>query len=668
MYTSGGFYSRKELSAWLKRVFKAEMEAELSAQDAAREVKMVVPVSGSATEPLAKARQTMQIAALRGSGEATGALRMPKDPTGMIRVGAGRGDGKGDASNIWGVAPAAPASGKSTQAATAPSGKSGMPELPASVKAAGQRGAGSSSAVPRISPNSEDTNVDPPMLSGRVVEASWSGETRATETIPNRIYPSGGAPSAIDEGPTQGYVMQPPMTGGAVEGQDDVGDQATASHGPSNDLRALAAAAMPGKSGGAVPVGQPQASDPPIMIPLEAIEPISAPMQIPSLGPSTAPSKPATGPGRQVVTATPSGGPPAQAVPSGARRVERPPQLVLPPSLEVGESQATKRAPQGRGSLWLAIVLLLLAIGAGAAYWMLGRSGEVLISAEPGRELIVLVNQQPVEISDSPILLKLKPGQYAVTVQHAGYAPWSEVLAVQAGETTRRTAHLAPIVHKTGGFTLISEPAGASVLLDGNSLGNSTPMRVQSVVVGPHALEVRLGTRVWRAQILIEDGKTSELKVVLPAAEGTPTATAEPTKPIAPTANPTTPVASPEVKPTVPDPVAAPTGATGKGVKSTVKAPVRVAPVRRRRGTGDAAATIQPAAGNFGYLRLNSRPWTKIIVDGLDSGLNTPQVGYRLSPGSHQITLFNPQFGIRDTFTVNVRAGETQVVSKTYAK
>jgi hypothetical protein len=77
---------------------------------------------------------------------------------------------------------------------------------------------------------------------------------------------------------------------------------------------------------------------------------------------------------------------------------------------------------------------------------------------------------------------------------------------------------------------------------------------------------------------------------------------------------------------------------------------------------------VAAPSGNFGYLRINSKPWSKIIVDGTDTGLNTPQTSYRLSVGPHRITLSNPQFGINDTINVTVSPGETKTIIKDYQR
>jgi hypothetical protein len=77
-----------------------------------------------------------------------------------------------------------------------------------------------------------------------------------------------------------------------------------------------------------------------------------------------------------------------------------------------------------------------------------------------------------------------------------------------------------------------------------------------------------------------------------------------------------------------------------------------------------AAKVEKPSGGGDGYLRLGSKPWTNISVDGKESGLHTRQTQMKLSAGSHRITLSNPQFNIKETFSVDIKAGETATVIK----
>lgn len=60
----------------------------------------------------------------------------------------------------------------------------------------------------------------------------------------------------------------------------------------------------------------------------------------------------------------------------------------------------------------------------------------------------------------------------------------------------------------------------------------------------------------------------------------------------------------------------------------------------------------------MGTLRINTRPWSNVFVDGSLVG-NTPQMAIKLSSGRHTITLINDDFGIRKTIKVSIKAGET---------
>jgi hypothetical protein len=70
-----------------------------------------------------------------------------------------------------------------------------------------------------------------------------------------------------------------------------------------------------------------------------------------------------------------------------------------------------------------------------------------------------------------------------------------------------------------------------------------------------------------------------------------------------------------------------------------------------------AAAAERGATSGIGILRLNSRPWSQVFVDGKSVG-NTPQMGLRLRAGKHQIELVNPQLGMSKKFQVTVAADE----------
>src|SRR5262249_39759262 len=99
----------------------------------------------------------------------------------------------------------------------------------------------------------------------------------------------------------------------------------------------------------------------------------------------------------------------------------------------------------------------------------------------------------------------------------------------------------------------------------------------------------------------------------------------------------------------------------------------REAAEAKRREAAAAADAAQAkkeelaAAKNAGTLRINSRPWAQVFVDGSLVG-NTPQMGIQLKPGAHEVRLVNPQFAMQKTFKVNVRAGESVTRSENLAE
>jgi hypothetical protein len=71
--------------------------------------------------------------------------------------------------------------------------------------------------------------------------------------------------------------------------------------------------------------------------------------------------------------------------------------------------------------------------------------------------------------------------------------------------------------------------------------------------------------------------------------------------------------------------------------------------------TGSAAPPSDP---NLGTLRLNSRPWADIFIDGRPYG-HTPQQAIGLSSGQHLVKLSNREFGLTKIFLLEMAGGAT---------
>lgn len=91
---------------------------------------------------------------------------------------------------------------------------------------------------------------------------------------------------------------------------------------------------------------------------------------------------------------------------------------------------------------------------------------------------------------------------------------------------------------------------------------------------------------------------------------------------------------------------------------------------REERGSRSEASPTVSSGGSFGrtetamapasgaaLLRINSRPWAQVYVDGRLVG-NTPQLALQLPPGEHNVRLVNGVFAMGKVLNVKLRAGE----------
>ena len=95
----------------------------------------------------------------------------------------------------------------------------------------------------------------------------------------------------------------------------------------------------------------------------------------------------------------------------------------------------------------------------------------------------------------------------------------------------------------------------------------------------------------------------------------------------------------------------------------TLQAPEASAPSpatkrgQRRGRTKTPRSAGQASPTGQGTVTLQSTPWARIIVDGKDTGLYTPQNRMVLNAGRHKITLTNDTLNKSVNFSVSIRAG-----------
>jgi serine/threonine protein kinase len=253
----------------------------------------------------------------------------------------------------------------------------------------------------------------------------------------------------------------------------------------------------------------------------------------------------------------------------------------------------------------------------------------------------------------------------ALALAAAGYS------AVSLG--TRRTATL-----EIGAVA----DADALVRVDGVVRGNP-PLSVEGLAVGVHSVEVEAaGFELARADVSVEAGGTHEVNLVLarraaprvdtlaqPGPQPTATSTALP-----PTEHPVPallrPLPSGRVfkprpegavlpAPSAPTSAPAPVAADiAPEVESTPAIdPAPAPPPTGETQTGE-AINAEAAAVNEGELLISTVPWSRVIIDGVDTGRDTPVRALRVAAGDHTILLRTPE-GEEHSVAVSVVAGKT---------
>ncbi|HOX44821.1 MAG TPA: PEGA domain-containing protein [Myxococcota bacterium] len=141
-----------------------------------------------------------------------------------------------------------------------------------------------------------------------------------------------------------------------------------------------------------------------------------------------------------------------------------------------------------------------------------------VLSDPPSAE--VLVNDQfrgltPVTVHGIP-----RQGEIALRVQLAGYQPWEQRIAMaEAQPELQITAGLVKNAGCPGGHGWVyvtSEPAGASVDLDGKRRPGKTPLVIDKVCAGEHDVLVQAeGRQAYRGQVTVQANAVQNLNLSL---------------------------------------------------------------------------------------------------------------------------------------------------------
>jgi len=368
-------------------------------------------------------------------------------------------------------------------------------------------------------------------------------------------------------------------------------------------------------------------------------------------------------------------GPPAQ--PSGGPSYGMPGQR-----LSGGMDAATAAAaalslrPPARVKYYL-LFLAFMALGGGAAYLYLTRTGKMQIAVKP-QDARVTVDGVALQ-NGPPYVIERRPGIYHVAVAREGYLPREQNVEIRAAQVERVDVDLEP--SPDTGFELTSQPPGGLVWLDGqafavNETGKqaTTNFRASRIPPGRHVLEIKGDPRFkdWRQEIYQEPGQTLKIhaeREPLGGAAGRSGGGIGPGM-----RSPTSPGPSPVAQ----GPTAIPEGrsksesrrggrasARGEAPGDEIFGGTKSGTGGKSKGKSDGDEDVFEHEGRLGggggeecVATIGSKPWAEVAIDGKPTGKNTPLVDFSLPCGKHRITFTNPDLMIERNEIIIVKAGQ----------
>ncbi len=299
-----------------------------------------------------------------------------------------------------------------------------------------------------------------------------------------------------------------------------------------------------------------------------------------------------------------------------------------------------------------------------------------------------------------------KDGKQPVATNEAAVAP--ETPTTIAAKTPVTTG----VANPETGFDLIVDPQGVKVSLDGRPIGKA-PLQIRSLRPGEHFIEIEAppGFFSKHESVMVVSGSADRVVIRLDSMDITGKFVSEPeganvslvadgvnvdlgvspveykldprkryevvfkksgyvtvTKPVEITGSPVVSVAgtlargrsgSSQTRPLVDS------GTTTKPVVPKSVVPKPVTPISVTDKPKPPKPPVEkvverpkpPATVKTGTLALAAKPPCKIFINGRDTGKRTPQRKIELPAGTHRITLVNNEHGIKDTFSVKIKAG-----------
>jgi PEGA domain-containing protein len=285
------------------------------------------------------------------------------------------------------------------------------------------------------------------------------------------------------------------------------------------------------------------------------------------------------------------------------------------------------------------------------------RAATLTILTEPAG-VDVLVNGESRGVS--PLSLSLDAGSHTITLRQGAE---ERVLPLTLAAGAEVTHHLefrsAPAAGTAagGGMSVVTDPAGAQVLVDGRPRGVS-PLSLTDLQAANYRVRVNGPTGSAERTVTVQAGATASVVFSLPRASSSP--------------------AAGWLALTAPFDVLVSEGGnvvgTGRSAKIMLPAGRHALTLANDSLQYSDSRTIDIVAGQTATVTINAprvpvsanaRPWAEVIVDGANVG-QTPIANFPVTIGTHEIVFRHPQLGERrQTLVVTARGPNRIAVDMT---
>ena len=323
---------------------------------------------------------------------------------------------------------------------------------------------------------------------------------------------------------------------------------------------------------------------------------------------------------------------------------------------EEAESVMEKSKPFIRGR-WIAAAIVLVALTSGGTL-AVGRImspavapeslGTLSVQTNPAGATVVIDGQQR---GMTPLNLQLKPGRHVVELVTDGDVRSIPVTITPAGQVSQ-FIEIPRAASALGELQIRTEPAGATVTVDGRVLGKS-PLTAEGLAPGPHSVTVENDLGPVTQRVTIEAGTTASLVVPMSAPRNAPVS------------------GWIAVNAQVDVQLFENQRLLGSSQTDRIMVPVgrhELEVVNEALGYR-AVKTVNVAPGQTANIKLdlpkapmalNAVPWAEVWVDGERVG-ETPIGSVPVSIGPHEVVFRHPELGERRVVTTVTLAGPAKV-------